>query len=277
MPKIEVVHWNPRRPISESPWARFLPFRRRVDNFGDLLGPMIVARMLKREGIDSSSAVEPRRLLAVGSILRLAREGDTLWGVGANGKSLKDRFEFTNLDVRAVRGPLTRDFLARRGITAPEIYGDPGLLIGALWTREELRGDVQARPVTIIPNLNDLRRMRAVGTVPAVEDGLVEPTQPVRDVIRAIAASDLVVGSSLHAVVIAESLGIPARLVVSDSEPEFKYRDYYEGSGRSSFAPAATAAQAIAMGGEPPLDWDPTPLVASFPRDLWGRAKQVSR
>ncbi|QHC67101.1 polysaccharide pyruvyl transferase family protein [Rathayibacter sp. VKM Ac-2759] len=269
MPKIEVVHWNPWRPVAESPWARCLPLRRRVNNFGDLLGPIIVSRILELEGIDPSAALRSRRMLAVGSILKLARDGDTVWGIGANGKSLQDRFDFEGLDVRAVRGPRTRAFLRDLGISAPEIYGDPGLLVGTLWTREELRAGAADRTVTIIPNLNDLRRMRSQGGAPTAADGLVEPTRPVREVIRAIAASDLVVGSSLHAIVIAESLGIPARLVASASEPDFKYRDYYEGSGRTTFTPAATAAEAVAIGGERPIRWDASALLAAFPRDLW--------
>ncbi|PPF40845.1 polysaccharide pyruvyl transferase family protein [Rathayibacter sp. AY1A3] len=277
MPKIDVVHWNPAQPISRAPWARFVPIRRRVDNFGDLLGPMIVERILQREGISPGSALERRRLLAVGSILKLARDGDTLWGIGANGKSLDARFDFTDLDVRAVRGPLTRGFLRARGIAVPEVYGDPGLLVGTLWGRDELRRGTPDRRVTVLPNLNDLRRMRADGTAPRPEDGLVEPTRPVLEVLGAIAASDLVVGSSLHAIVVAESLGIPARLVASASEPDFKYRDYYEGSGRAGFTPAATVAEAIQAGGEPPLDWRPDALLAAFPRDLWGSVVEAAR
>ncbi|PPF20237.1 polysaccharide pyruvyl transferase family protein [Rathayibacter sp. AY1A4] len=277
MPKIDVVHWNPAQPISRAPWARFVPIRRRVDNFGDLLGPMIVERILQREGISPGSAPERRRLLAVGSILKLARDGDTLWGIGANGKSLDARFDFTDLDVRAVRGPLTRGFLRARGIAVPEVYGDPGLLVGTLWGRDELRRNTPDRRVTVLPNLNDLRRMRADGTAPRAEDGLVEPTRPVLEVLGAIAASDLVVGSSLHAIVVAESLGIPARLVASASEPDFKYRDYYEGSGRAGFTPAATVAEAIQAGGEPPLDWRPDALLEAFPRDLWGSVVEAAR
>ena len=230
---------------------------------------MIVQRILEREGISRNAAHEQRRLLAVGSILKLARDGDTLWGIGANGKSLDADFSFTTLDVRAVRGPLTRQFLQSKGVQSPEIYGDPGLLIGTLWTRQELRAGAPDRRVTLLPNLNDLHRMRAEGAAPSVKDGLVDPTRPVKEVLAAIAASDLVVGSSLHAIVVAESLGIPARLVISASEPDFKYQDYYQGSGRASFTPAASMEEALAMGGEPPLSWSPEALLEAFPRDLW--------
>lgn len=254
---IEIVHWNPKRP------GRLQKYRRRVDNFGDLLGPVIVERILADRGL-ADGAARHGRLLAVGSILKLARDGDTVWGIGANGKSLSDDFAFTRLDVRAVRGPLTRDFLLGRGIDVPEVYGDPGLLVGRLWTRDELAGTRRRRPRVIVPNLHDYPAVRR-----AYGREVVNPTAPMAKVLGAIASSDLVVGSSLHGIVIAESLGIPARLVASSAEPEFKYLDYFRGSGRTETGAAPDIDTALALGGGPGLEWDPTPLLNAFPEDLF--------
>ena len=52
-----------------------------------------------------------RKLLALGSILTYARNNDVVWGSAVNGKWLDlKHYKFTTLDVRAVRGPLTREF-----------------------------------------------------------------------------------------------------------------------------------------------------------------------
>jgi len=255
---VEVVHWNPRKPLYKGHFR----IGSRVNNFGDLLGPVIANRLLDRAGVVVGPRLRKRRLLAVGSILRLAGEGDTIWGIGANGKSLNQAFEFSSLDVRAVRGPLTKKFLENRGIVVPEVFGDPGLLVGHLWSRGELVGSTKKKPVAVVPNFHDYP------SVP-VRSGLVKPTAPLWKVISEIASSDLVVGSSLHGLIVAESLGIPARLVVSGTEPLFKYQDYYEGSGRSRFEPAQSIDQAIEMGGEPLPDWDPVLLENAFPYDLW--------
>jgi pyruvyltransferase len=96
-------------------------------------------------------------------------------------------------------------------------------------------------------------------------------------VLQTIAASEFVTGSSLHAIVIAESLGIPARLMRSSHEPEFKYLDYYLGSGRRGYEAAGSAGEAMARGGEPAPRWDPDPLLAAFPRDLWDQPVRSSR
>jgi len=256
---VRVVSWNPRT-VQVHERVRI---GRRLDNFGDVLGPVIVDRMLEVAGIRrSESGRKKKRLLAVGSILSMARDGDTVWGIGANGKTLNKHQRFRTLDVRAVRGPLTREFLLAKGIPVPEIYGDPALLIGKLWDRDQLAAGAPHREVTVIPNFHDFETAESSAN-------LVNPRWPVWKVISAIAASDYVVGSSLHAIVVAESLGIPARLVDSQIEPPFKYRDYYEGTGRLRYESAATAKDAIEMGGEPLPDWDPQPLMDAFPYDLW--------
>ncbi|RFA08340.1 hypothetical protein B7R54_03190 [Subtercola boreus] len=263
MASIETVNWNPRRPVVPGRLGRIIPVRRPVNNFGDLIGPMIVSEIVRREGLIEKPGGEPHRLLAVGSILRLAHTGDTLWGIGANGKSLDDPFDFTSLDVRAVRGPRTRDLLLGLGIPVPEVFGDPGLLVGSLWSRSELAGRTADRGVTIIPNLNDLAHYDLSDT------RVVDPRTPLAEILGIIAASDFVTGSSLHAIVVAEALGIPARLIVSGAEPLFKYSDYYAGSGRTAFTPASGVDEAVALGGEPGIEWDVGALLRAFPRDLW--------
>lgn len=60
-----------------------------------------------------------------------------------------------DLDVRAVRGPRTRDFLAGRGISTPAVYGDPGLLVGHRWRRDELARTAKAQDVVVILNFHD--------------------------------------------------------------------------------------------------------------------------
>jgi pyruvyltransferase len=116
--------------------------------------------------------------------------------------------------------------------------------------------------VTVVPNLHDVEGMDP-------DERVIDPRRPVREVLERIARSELVVGSSLHGAVIADALGVPARLVRAGAEPPTKYLDYYAGTGRTDVEFAASVDQAVSLGGAPPLAWDPQPLLDAFPEDLW--------
>jgi pyruvyltransferase len=212
--------------------------------------------------IDPRTAGSKRRLFSVGSVLHFALDNDVIWGTGVNGKIDAAEYHFRALDVRAVRGPCTRDFLSKRGINAPAIFGDPALLLPYVIPDLVALARTKLYPVTVIPNLNDFA---AYSQIPAV----FNPRAPVEACLRRIAQSEFVVGSSLHAVVVAESLGIPARLVSSALESPFKYQDYYLSTGRPNAVTAPTVKAAIRMGGEQGPVFDPAHLLAAFPFDLW--------
>lgn len=263
---VEVVHWNPRKYTL----LRRFAFGPRKNNFGDLLGPEIVANLADRR-VDELGPGSERRLLSVGSILHFAKDGDVVWGSGVNGKVLDDQYSFTSLDVRAVRGPKTRAFLQDRGIDVPEVYGDPGLLVPELFGHLELKERKRTRDLLILPNLNDFKSLE-----PQYRALAVHPSAGLETCLTAIAESELVVASSLHAIIVAESLGIPAVLVRSARESPFKYEDYYLGTGREPIPSVGTIAEGIKSGElrEPAdLAWDPKPLLDAFPADLWGAVK----
>lgn len=232
------------------------------------MAQVVVALILAEKGIlPSDPAVRPSRLLSVGSVLHFASEGDTIWGSGVNAKIDATEHRYQQLDVRAVRGPLTRRFLAERKIAVPEIYGDPALLIPEL-----IKGRVQRRShykIGLVPNLNDIKN----GNVPPYSDDIhvISPFLPWIACIREIAACDFVIASSLHGLILADAYGIPNRMVrYSEIEPPFKYDDYYLGTGRSPSRPARSVEEALELGSTEPLgNFDTGPLRASFPYDLW--------
>lgn len=260
------MHFNPRRRSVPGVPRRLDPRLPRLSNFGDLLGPLVVAAMRQELGLSDRATQPGRRLLAVGSIIKMSGPGDVVWGSGVNGKSLSAGAG-PALDVRAVRGPRTRRVLQDAGTQVPEIYGDPGLLVGMVWPRSSVLDPRRQREVVCVPNFRDVGALRADPQSVTV----VDPLDPVADVVAALANASLVVGSSLHAIVVAEAYGVPARLVRSAAEPSFKYDDYYRGTGRPGYRAAESVAQAIEMGGEAPLAWDPGPLKAAFPAELWQR------
>jgi pyruvyltransferase len=235
-------------------------------NFGDFLSRVIVDLMLGTQGCTLGDETHRAfQLLAVGSVLHFASDGAVVWGSGVNGKIAVEKHRFKRLDVRAVRGPLTREFLVNRGIPAPDVYGDPGLLLP--WLAPKRFKRVQGKGPGFVPNLNDLAyldRSDANG-VPAIS-----PLDSWNRCVAAILQHDLILASSLHGLIIAEAYGIPARYVrLSEEENLFKYRDYYAGTGRPNFGFARSIAEGLEMGGEALPRFDPGPLMRAFPFDLW--------
>lgn len=231
-------------------------------NFGDCLANIVVDRVLMAGGrTRHDETVVAKRLLAIGSVLHFAESGDVIWGSGVNGKIPKQMHRFESLDVRAVRGPLTADFLVKRGIQVPKIYGDPGLLIPHLFPRFVKR--TANREYSFVPNLHDLVASRQ-------QPNTLSPLWGWNVVIDHIIRSKFIVASSLHGLVIAEAYGIPARYVrLSPSEDIFKYQDYYYGTGRENFTFATSVKEALEMGGMPPPIFDHQRLLDAFPWDLW--------
>lgn len=243
--------------------AYWVPSEQTV-NFGDELSRVVVTAMLSRRELtplDQTSV--DRKLLAIGSILHTAQDGATVWGSGANVHDGHDReYPFSSLDVRAVRGPRTAEFLRARGITVPDVFGDPALLLPHLFP-SRFRRTSEFR-IGIVPHYSERDGYGGHGLP------VIDPMRGWNLCIADILRCDMIVSSSLHGLVIADAWGIPARFLRSSShEGMFKYQDYYEGTGRPDFRFARSVAEAIEMGGEVPPTFDGDRLMNAFPYDLW--------
>lgn len=228
-------------------------------NFGDELSPLVVRYMLAKKGIDWRTKPSAR-LLAIGSIMHLAENRDVIWGSGVHFNFPPDWANLRDLDVRSVRGPLSRHILRAHGIDCPEEFGDPGLVLSKLFPC-----DRSSRiPYIIIPNLKDFSLFRA-------ETNLVSPLLPVKNLIKIICQAQLVIASSLHAIVLAETYGIKAQLVLPPGHRDSiqKYEDYYLGTGRQHFQVARSVKEALDFGGLTHLDIDVNRIQERFPYDLY--------
>lgn len=261
---VDIIHWNPKRSIFKKKPFSYLPIKKKVNNFGDLLGPLVVESFLEKNSLINNDC-NKARLLTVGSILHFANNNDVVWGSGRNGK-IDDKYHvFDKLDVRSVRGPLTREFLQDKGINCPDIYGDPALLLPYCFPELVALSKIKKYEITKIPNLNDFANFK-------LDINTLNPTMELFCILKRIVQSKFVIGSSLHAIIVAEAFGVPARLINSSHEDRFKYDDYFLGTGRNNAEFASTIEEAISMGGEMPIQWNEKALIESFPIDLWTTA-----
>lgn len=186
-------------------------------NFGDQLGPIL----LRHYGYQVEWAKPAdAEVISVGSILSKVPPGwrGTVLGTGFIRQGMTK--DLTRARVLAVRGVATR-----RAANLPERIplGDLGILVPDLpRTNTGWSGKV------VIPHFVDHempKRHRGATVVPITTDPA--------EILGAIASADVVVSSSLHALIAADAFGVPHVL-----EPHelvhgglFKYRDYASAFG----------------------------------------------
>jgi pyruvyltransferase len=212
-------------------WASKTP------NFGDIVSPLIVGHLSGRPILPAKGSAY-KKLLAVGSIARLSRRGDVIWGSGFIAPD--DRLRSTRIDVLAVRGPLTRKRMLALGANCPEIYGDPALFLPEVFPAEALP-EVEKRPLGIIPHHLDK------SLVPRCDPRIrvIDLLHPPERVLSELLSCERIVSSSLHGIVAAEAYGIPADWAVLSQNlvgGAFKFHDYYLGTNREPPEPLTAAS-----------------------------------
>ena len=101
-------------------------------NFGDELSKFITKSLInkdKYELVYNENNI-PLNIVCIGSYIHVAKNNSFIFGSGVRtSDNIEKGQQYTNLNVCAVRGPLTKKFLEYKNIKGPEIYGDPALLL----------------------------------------------------------------------------------------------------------------------------------------------------
>lgn len=246
---------------------------RDIQNVGDYLSQIVLENVTNYYGIDLYKKVKKtKHLYAIGSIL-LGYQDATIWGSGfLNDPTVSYKFGFYSFihkhwhttDVRAVRGPESRRILMKMGIECPEIYGDPAILMPLFYEPK----CVSKEKYVIIPHFNEVDKYKKY-------DNVVSPfTSDYKGLINTICSSNLVISSSLHGIILAESYGIPAVMLKNSSASNIlKYKDYYESTGRNDFVIVDNIQDAFNVSynlpDEKKLSVLRKKLLEVFPIDLW--------
>lgn len=243
------------------------------NNLGDYLSTVIVEWLCKIYGVDQNKMLPTtKHLYAVGSILNKGYQNATIWGSGFAYKlrgirAVLHYFPYRKLDIRCVRGPLTRQMLKELGHSCPEVYGDPVVLMPMIYS-PKVGSKLE---YTIIPHISKEREIRQIYGNKHV---LSMNTQDYKTVIDTICSSKIVVSSSLHGIILAEAYGIPAVFIQDrDEKFNFKYEDWYQSTGRECRR-VKTIEEGLKVDLFPiekgKLDIMKDVLVNNFPKDLWG-------
>lgn len=181
----------------------------RETNFGDQLTPWLLAK----HGVAARWAPPARaEFFGVGSIAARIPRGFTGWVWGTGLMKEDQTAHVDHARVLALRGPFTGE---------AEVYADPGLLCGMYAPETEKRFDVGVLPHYIEDLPHDGQRLD-IRWKPQV---LIEQAAKCRRIVS----------SSLHGLILADSLGVPNMWVYSDRVigKGFKFRDYAASFGET--------------------------------------------
>jgi glycosyltransferase involved in cell wall biosynthesis len=155
-----------------------------------------------------------------------------VWGAGFIEPENAPMKTLRRFDVRAVRGKYTKERLEKyTGRKLGNIpLGDPGLLAARLISPEIIK---KKHKVGIVLHYVDANNP-LVKKLKLGDAKFIDVTLPTYDFLEQVAECDLIISSSMHGLIAADSLGIPnARLILSDKiiGVDYKFDDYYSAFG----------------------------------------------
>lgn len=237
------------------------------DNLGDSLSVVVFDWCLSRRNIEVNDGRNVH-LMAIGSLIGGARFDAVIWGSGLmnalNLTNLIKHRRYVKYDIRAVRGPITRDFLIKAGYDCPESYGDPAILMPFIYTPNK---NEKKYEVSLI-----LHHQSKYTEVDSKVNLLDIHTVNYKRFIDDLCASKCVVSSSLHGIILAETYGIPAIFLNQGiSDQSMKFLDWYYSTGRTNIKMASSVSEALKMKPMelPDLSKMQEELIRVFPYDLW--------
>ena len=193
----------------------------KTENFGDLLTPLL----LKYYGLTPvQSSMKFSDVISIGSILDRLTEDYTGYIIGS-GLMYDHVRTFRKARLLAVRGGLTRD---RIGAPVDTLLGDPGLLASNFLNTRKSK-EYALGIVLHYVDKNDQRIQKVHKKYPK-DIFVIDAQRDPLDVIIDFDKCNAILSSSLHGIVVSDSLGIPnAWVCLSDKVlgGGFKFLDYF--------------------------------------------------
>lgn len=207
-------------------------------NWGDALNPYIIKHLSGTYPIyykDLVNVYHKPVYTVIGSYLGLIKNGKyKIWGTGFINH--KDKFQCDDVEIFAVRGPLTAEKIRKQGMDCPDVYGDPALLYPMFYYP-------QYKPIYklgIIAHIRENSHSWLDTFNNDHEVTIIDISGGIKNVVDQINSCENIASSALHGLICADSYGIPTvRLKITDTPlgDGFKYLDYLSSVGRESEVP----------------------------------------
>lgn len=235
-------------------------------NIGDCLAPIIVDWLLDKKHIKINKKTNnTHHLMTVGSLIGAANFDSVVWGTGImnakNAVGLVRNSQYMKLDIRAVRGPITREILTRLGYDCPCVFGDPGVLMPLIYNPKIKK---QHRIGMICHHLSNVESKDIYKIDVATDD--------YKSFIDELLSCEMIVSSSLHGIILAESYKVPTIFLNNGVwEQTAKYMDWYYSTNRYNIKMISSLEELskVTPMELPNLENMRESLINSFPYDLW--------
>lgn len=207
-------------------------------NFGDYINSVIF-KYFTQENIEEECCFDTefkdysgkKTILGAGSIIQHSNSNDIVYGTGI----MNPNMEMINLPkkVKSVRGPLTKEFLEKRGVSCPEVYGDPVLLLPFIYD-PQIQKKYKVGIICHYLHKKDLPEI----TNKDKEYIIIDIENPDwKSTVKQIKSCEMIFSSSLHGIVIGDAYNVPSYYMeIYDGYNQYKYKDYYFSVMRDFFA-----------------------------------------
>lgn len=218
------------------PDAIKLFWHRSMNNFGDILNPVLIHELTGKQVVWVNSKSYPKEnYLVIGSILESASTQTIVWGSGFISED--SHCHDTPRRICAVRGPLTRDKLLQDGIECPEVYGDPALLLPTIYNPKiEKKYELGIIPHFIDKDNIWLTKMENHPTVKILN--IQDPD--LYHFIDELLSCEKIASSSLHGIITSDAYSIPSLWIEFSDKVTgqgFKFLDYFASVKRQDNQP----------------------------------------
>lgn len=207
-------------------------------NYGDYYNRIIINKILNKKvhivdinlynrlNLDKLVYANKELICGIGSILHFADDNCIVWGTGSIWYESVPKKK--PKEILSIRGRLTHKNLLNKGFLAPDIFGDPGLLIQKYSNKSQISSSKKYK-LGIIPHTSE-RHFKLFDEFRKNKDVLVLDIEDIDNFIEDLTSCEHIASSSLHGLIFADSFSIP-NVWLSFSNlihgQHFKYHDYY--------------------------------------------------
>lgn len=198
-----------------------------IINFGDLLTPVL----LEFYGFNPIFATpEMSEVISSGSILHWIPEDYSGFIIGSGMMKNYPR-RFPNAKILSVRGELTKHLL---GLPESTLAADPGILANRLLCSRKEKKTV----LGIVPHFSEKNdtRINSFARLHKKEVRIIDVKRHPKKVINEIDQCEFILSSSLHGLIVADSLDIRSQFITllnGRSDKLFKFSDYFSSYGET--------------------------------------------